>query len=307
MAFEVGAVSCVRLVGGEGPRRQALCVGEVVAELHDQRVTLAMPALAARGVGTASLETTIDDLEGAPTAVGFVIALKRKLRDSVPESWEDDYMHFGSKLFGPAMLASGVAAAGGGYHASTEDAEVPPQPHAGAREPRPGEGVSVGAVSAGASLPGLERLIAQAARRLQQQTAQGGVAEEVGSSDSEAEAPPPPAQPARARRSARRRQLSDSESEARLLTGAPGRWCTIPGRLLGPSWAPPPWPHWGLQGAFSGASQGLRRPAGLPGGPGAAARGAQNGPEEGPGSHVPIGGPLAHTSWACLGAMLGRS
>ena len=94
MAWEIGGAAYARLVGGEGSRRQVLCVGGLVAELHDQHVTLAVPGLAARGVGASSYETIIEDAEGAQTSVGFVVVAKRRLRSSVPESWRDDYMHF---------------------------------------------------------------------------------------------------------------------------------------------------------------------------------------------------------------------
>ncbi|CAK0847391.1 unnamed protein product [Prorocentrum cordatum] len=132
-------------------------------------------------------------------------------------------MHVGGREFEQEALQSGLVAAGGGIHTSTEDVD--------AAAPRLQEQGAAGAAAAaapaswralrtrgpgsGAGLPGLEQLVARAARRL-------GRADPIGegdsSSDSEAE---PEVRPVRggaaagaaAARSERRRQLSSSDEE----------------------------------------------------------------------------------------------
>ncbi|CAK0833746.1 unnamed protein product [Prorocentrum cordatum] len=157
----------------------------------------------------------------APTAVGFVKASKRKLRTRCQSHGETPACTSArSRLALRCSRRVSQRRAAGATRRPTTRRRRRSRGGSPRAPPRRGR---LGGSSECRGQPWLERQIAQAARRPQQQAARGGVAKEVGSFDSEAKVRPPPAQAARARRSARGRQLSDGESEAGLPAGAPSR------------------------------------------------------------------------------------
>ncbi|CAK0829059.1 unnamed protein product, partial [Prorocentrum cordatum] len=146
MAWTPGGLVFARIVGGECGRRQAVNVGGRVIECHENHVSLAVPAFAARVMGGVSYEAVVTDRSGTDVHVGYVVVPKKRLKEEPPESWLDDCMHFGENEVELERLESGLATAGGVLFTSTKDAE------AGPALAQPQGASSVGLVAAAAGL-----------------------------------------------------------------------------------------------------------------------------------------------------------